>query len=347
MKRLNSYSFHQKNGLIIIPENFEIAHLWLFWFIPLPLLVYFILPPLRMKSASLFFPNFKKAQLISGEKPRTSALIKRRNFFVWLGMMLIWICVLASLSSPQLVGKPELKVKTSRNFLIVADISFSMAQKDWLVDGVKTTRWQAVKSVMHDFIGERQGDRMGLVFFGSAAYIQAPFTPDLPVVEQLLDEADVGFAGQMTSIGRAIVKGIEMFDNDTVESKVMLVLTDGVDAGLDILPLDAADLAKNDSILVYTIGIGNPGRSGSDLDEQTLKEISELTGAKYFRGKDTEDLEQIYEELDKLEPIEYEEEVYKPTTLLYYYPLAAALGLSLILSFLTSSTSIIRKLAGK
>jgi Ca-activated chloride channel family protein len=318
-----------------------------FWFLPLPILVYFILPPLRMKSASLFFPNFKKAQLISGEKPRKSALVKRRNFFVWLGMMLIWICLLGTLSSPQLVGKPELKVKTSRNFLIVADISFSMAQKDWVVDGKKSSRWQAVKSVMHDFIGKREGDRMGLVFFGSAAYIQAPFTPDLPVVEQLLDEADVGFAGQMTSIGRAIVKGIEMFDNDTVDSKVMVVLTDGVDAGMDILPLDAADLAKNDSILVYTVGIGNPGNSGSDLDEKTLKEISELTGAKYFRGQDTEELEQIYEELDTLEPIEYEEEVYKPSTLLYYYPLAAALSLGLLLSFLTSSTNIIRKLTRK
>jgi Ca-activated chloride channel family protein len=251
------------------------------------------------------------------------------------------------LSSPQLVGKPELKVKTSRNFLIVADISFSMAQKDWVVDGKKSSRWQAVKSVMHDFIGKREGDRMGLVFFGSAAYIQAPFSPDLPVVEQLLDEADVGFAGQMTSIGRAIVKGIEMFDNDTIDSKVMVVLTDGVDAGMDILPLDAADLAKNDSILVYAIGIGSPGNSSSDLDEKTLKEISELTGAKYFRGQDTEELEQIYEELNTLEPIEYEEEVYKPSTLLYYYPLAAALSLGLLLSFLTSSTNIIRKLTRK
>ena len=188
---------------------------------------------------------------------------------------------------------------------------------------------------------------MGLVFFGSAAYIQAPFSPDLPVVEQLLDEADVGFAGQMTSIALAIVKGIEMFDNDTVDSKVMVVLTDGVDAGMDILPLDAADLAKNDSILVYTVGIGNPGNSGSDLDEKTLKEISELTGAKYFRGQDTKELEQIYEELDTLEPIEYEEEVYKPSTLLYYYPLAVALSLGLLLSFLTSSTNIIRKLTRK
>lgn len=328
-----------------MPENFEIAHIWVLWLLPMPILVYFIFPPLRMKSAALFFPSFTKAQELSGEKARKSALVKRRNIFIWLGMLLIWICLIASLSSPQLVGEPEMKVKTSRNFLIVADISFSMAQKDWVVDGQRTTRWSAVKSVLHDFIGKREGDRMGLIFFGSAAYIQAPFTPDLPVVEQLLDEADVGFAGQMTSIGRAIVKGIEMFDNDTVDSKVMVVLTDGVDAGMDILPLDAADLAKNDSILVYTIGIGNPGSSGSDLDEKTLKEISELTGARYFRGKDTEELEQIYSELDKLEPIEFEEESFKPTALLYYYPLGVAIVLSLFLSLLTSSANIFKKIS--
>jgi len=330
-----------------MPENFEIANLWVFWLLPLPILVYFILPPMRIKSASLFFPDFQKAQIISGEKPRNSALVKRRNFFVWIVMMLIWICLVVTLSSPQLVGKPELKLKTSRSFLIVADISFSMAQKDWQLDGKRVTRWEAVKSVMHDFINKREGDRMGLIFFGSAAYIQAPFTPDISVVEQLLEEADVGFAGQMTSIGRAIVKGIEMFENDTIDSKVMLVLTDGVDAGMDILPLDAADLAKKESIMIYTIGIGKPGQSGSDLDEKTLKEISELTDARYFRGQDTEELEQIYKDLDELEPIEYEEEVYKPSTLLYYYPLAIALSLGLIISFLTSSSNIIRKLSLK
>jgi Ca-activated chloride channel family protein len=239
-----------------------------------------------------------------------------------------------------------MKVKTSRNFLIVADISFSMAQKDWVVDGERSRRWDAVKSVLHEFISKREGDRMGLIFFGSSAYIQAPFTPDLMVVDQMLEEADVGFAGQMTHIGKAIVKGMEMFDNDTLESKVMLVITDGVDAGTEILPLDAADLARQDSIMIYTIGIGEPSRAGSDLDEKTLIEISDMTGAKYFRGKDTEELEKIYAELDKLEPIEYEEEQNKPVTLLYYYPLGASILLGLVMMLFMSSVSIIKKWIG-
>lgn len=326
-----------------MPDNFEIAYFWVLWFLPLPLLVYFLIPPFRLKSASLLFPSFNKAQEYTGEKARDSALIRKRNIFLWAAISLIWALLVASLASPQLVGKPELKVKTSRNFLIVADISFSMAQKDWEIDGEKVTRWEAVKSVIHDFIDKREGDRIGLIFFGSSAYIQAPFTPELSVVEQMLDEADVGMAGQMTNIGKAIVKGIEMFEKDTIESKVMLVVTDGVDSGTDILPLDAADLALKDSIQIYTVGIGDPSKPGADLDEGTLEEISEMTNAQYFRAIDTERMAQIYEELNRLEPIEYEEEEYVPRTLLYYYPFGAAIALSLLLMLITSVVSLSNK----
>jgi Ca-activated chloride channel family protein len=123
-----------------------------------------------------------------------------------------------------------------------------------------------------------------------------------------------------------------MFERDTIKTKVMLLLTDGVDAGTDILPLDAADLAQKDSVIVYTIGIGTPGTGGSDLDERTLQEIADLTGGQYFLARDKDRLEDIYAEVDKLEPIEYEEEEYKPVTLLYYYPLAASVILLLFLA---------------
>ncbi len=325
-----------------MPENFEIAHIWIFWLLPLPLLIYWIFPALRMKSASLSMPNFKKIEEYTGVKPRKSALVKKRNLLNWLGLWVIWILILCTLASPQIVEEPELKVKTSRNFLVLADLSFSMAETDWVIDGKRSRRWDAVKNVMHDFIGKREGDRMGLIFFGSSAYVQAPFTSDLNTVNQLLDEADVGMAGQMTNIGKAIVKGIEMFEQDTIKTKVMLLLTDGVDAGTDILPLDAADLAVKDSIQIYTIGIGDPAGRGSDLDENTLMEISDMTNASYFRAIDAERLDQIYEELDALEPIEYEEEEFKPTTLLYYYPLGAALIVTISMIFFNSLISIFK-----
>ncbi len=336
-----------KNGLKYMPENFEIAHLWIFWLLPLPFLMYWLLPSLHLKSASLSIPNFQKIQKYTGQKPRKSALVKRKNFFTWFGLFLIWALLLATLSSPQLVAEPEMKVKTSRNFLIVADISFSMAQNDWVIDGKKAKRWEAVKHVMHEFIARREGDRMGLIFFGSSAYIQAPFTPDLVTVDNMLEEADVGMAGQMTNIGKAIMKGVGMFEQDTIKIKVMLLLSDGVDAGTDILPLDAADIAKKDSIQIYTIGIGDPNKPGSDLDEKTLEEIAEMTDAQYFRAIDSERLEEIYAELDSLEPIEYEEEAYKPKTLLYHYPLGIALAIAILLSFINSMISVFNQLKNR
>lgn len=326
-----------------MPDNFEIAYLWIFFLLPLPLIVYALFPSLRIKSASLFFPGFSNAVKYTHQKPKKSAFIKRRNFLVWLGLFVCWACLLAALSSPQIVGEPEMKVKTSRNFLIAADISFSMAQRDWTINGKQSRRWDAVKNLMHDFIKKREGDRMGLIFFGSSSYIQAPFTPDLTVVDQMLEEADVGMAGQMTHIGKAITKGVGMFKKDTIKTKVMLLLTDGVDAGTDILPLDAADLAQKDTVKIYTIGIGDPGGAGTDLDEKTLQDIAELTDGQYFRAKDEKRLAQIYTELDKLEPIEYEEEQNKPVTLLYMYPLGVAVGLLLFMMLVLTIAKVIRQ----
>lgn len=331
----------------MLPANFEIAHLWMFWLLPLPILVYIILPPLRMRSAALAFPAFEKAVEYTGQKARKSAMVKRRNFFNWLIMLIIWALLIIAMASPQLVGKPEMKVKTSRNFLIAADISFSMARTDWEIDGKKMRRWDAVKELMHDFIKKRKGDRMGLEFFATNAYIQVPFTPDLQTVDRLLEEADVGMAGQMTNIGKAITKGVEMFQQDTIKTKVMLLLTDGVDSGTDILPLDGAALAKKDSVIIYTIGIGTPGVSGSDLDETTLKEIAEKTGGKYFLAKDTRDLKEVYNEVDKLEPIKYEEEENKPVTLLYMYPLGAALALMFLSGLGSVVINLFKRIAHK
>ncbi len=326
-----------------MPENFNILHTWVLVLLPLPLLVYFLLPALKLRGASLFLPTYKKALTYTNIKPRKSALIKRRNGFVWVLLYFCWVLFTAALSGPHLIGKPEVEVKTSRNFLIVADISFSMAQKDWTVEGKKLRRWDGVKEVIHQFIEKRTGDRMGLIFFGSSAYVQAPFTNDLAVVHQMLEEADVGMAGQMTYLGKAITKGVSMFVEDTIKTKVMLLLTDGVDAGVDILPYDAAELAKNNSVKIYTIGIGKPGNKGSDLDEKTLKEIANITGGQYFRTQDQERLMEIYAEVDKLEPIEYQEKKNRPITHLYHYPLMLAIGLLILMLFVQVVIKIIKQ----
>ncbi|MCG2461707.1 VWA domain-containing protein [Flavobacteriaceae bacterium F89] len=313
-----------------MPDNFQFAYPIVGILLPLPLLVYWLLPAIKNRSTALEYAYFKNAAQISGQKPRKASYIKKRSWLEWIVLYALWIGLLLALAGPELVGKPEKKVKTARNFLILADLSFSMANKDWVLDGKRVTRWVAVKDIMHDFITERKSDRMGLIFFATNAYIQAPFTADLPTIQTMLDEADVGMAGQMTNIGKAIVKGLDMFKRDTIKNKVMLLLTDGVDSGMEILPLDAANLAKRDSTIIYTVGIGDPNSSSSDLDERTLQEISRMTNGRYFRAKDTRALDSIYKELDTLEPIKYEKESFTPKTRLYYYPLGAALLLGIL-----------------
>jgi Ca-activated chloride channel family protein len=319
-----------------MPDNFQFAYPYVAFLAIVPFIIYWLLPAIKNRSTALIYPYFNASAKSAKQKPRKASHIKKRTWFASLSMYVIWLLLLIAMASPELVGMPEKKIKTSRNFLILADLSFSMAINDWYIDKKRVTRWEAVKNIMQDFIVKRESDKMGLIFFGSNAYIQAPFTTDLKTVKSMLDEADVGMAGQMTNIGKAIVKGMDMFERDTIQNKVILLLTDGVDSGTDVLPLDAANMAKKDSTIIYTVGIGDPGDSSSDLDERTLTEIAELTNGKYFRAKDAEALENIYAVLEKLEPVEYEEESYTPKTLLYYYPLGAALVFSALLVMLNN-----------
>lgn len=322
---------------------FEFANIWVFFLLPIPFLVWSVVPPVRRRSDTLIAPFAERLASATGEKLRKSAWISRRNALQWIFLLLAWVFLLGALARPQIIGQPEMKVKTARSFLVAADISFSMAARDWVVEGNRSTRWEAVKDVLGEFINRREGDRMGLVFFGTNAYLQTPFTSELEVVDWFLDETDVGMAGQMTSIGKAIGFGIRLFEEDTLEHKVMLLLTDGRDAGKGVTPLDAAYMAKSDNIKIYTLGIGDPTAPGSDLDESTLKNISEITGGRYFRAIDHEQLEEAYAILDELEPMEFEEEENKPVTELYFYPAIASVLISYLLLTIRGIIALIKK----
>ncbi len=323
--------------------NFEIAHKWVFLLLPLPFLVYWLLPALRKRRSALLAPFFSRTVDASGQRPKKSAWISKKNLFSWITLILCWICLLVAASSPQLVGHPGKKTRTVRSFLIAADISFSMAQRDWTVDGKTMSRWEAVKYLMTDFIKERKSDQVGLEMFATHAYLQAPLTTDLQTINWLLDETEVGMAGQMTSIGEAIAFGIKIFKEDTIKQRVMLLMTDGVDGGTDILPLDAATAAKHDSILIYTLGIGNSASGGYAIDESLLKQIAETTGGKYFRADSQKEMQEVYAELNKLQPVVYEEESYKPVILLYPYPLGGVIALALVYYLLTGVFKLVRK----
>ncbi|MCT4645288.1 MAG: VWA domain-containing protein [Carboxylicivirga sp.] len=327
--------------------SFEFAYIWFFALLPLPLLVRWLLPSFKKRRTAMYHPRFQEKAEITQVKPSKAAWISQRAFINEIILWIIWLLLIGAAAHPQLKGEPEMQVKNARSFFIAADISFSMDTRDWVMDDQRYSRWEAIKTIMADFIDEREGDCLGLIFFGSNAYLQSPLTTDLDFIKWQLNETEVGMAGQMTGIGNAIGYATELFENDTLENKVLLLLTDGVDSGSDISPLDAANLAQKDSITIYTLGIGDANAPNSDLDEKTLKAISRMTKGEYFAAIDPDELEKAYDTLNNLEPIEWEEQQYKPVLTLYHYPLALALLIALVhqllLAFIHFSSSLIHK----
>jgi Ca-activated chloride channel family protein len=202
-----------------------------------------------------------------------------------------------------------------------------------------------VKSVIGDFVARRTGDRLGLILFAARAYTQAPLTFDRKTVETLLYEAQIGIIEEnATAIGDGIGLGVKHLRERPQASRVLIMLTDGVNNAGEVTPLQAGELAAREGIKVYTIGVGaETGTSNSlfgprsvnpsaDLDEETLTKIAEDTGGRYFRARDRGELEQIYAILDELEPVDQEAETYRPTLTLFYWPLGGALLLSFLLA---------------
>lgn len=314
-----------------------------FILLPLPLILYYLLPPLRQKETFMTVPFFNNFIQVTGIKAKTgvSVIGKKTINIITLGLM--WILAVISIASPQIVGEPELKLKTARSLMIAVDLSGSMSTTDWEIEGERASRWDAVKHVMDEFISRREGDRIGLILFGTQAYLQVPFTSDLDVVSSYLQESEVGMPGERTAIGNAIGLGVRIFEADSVDRKVMILLTDGVDSASDVNPIQAAGIAAADSVVIYTIGIGNPNSSLFEIDEKMMQQIANNSGGKYFLAMDRKQLEDVYATLDKLEPIEYEEETYKPATLLFFYPV----GLMIILGFINQLSFAILNLFGK
>jgi Ca-activated chloride channel family protein len=230
--------------------------------------------------------------------------------------------------------------------MLAVDLSFSMQEQDFELQGQWVDRLTATQAVAQDFIMRRQGDRIGLILFGENAYLQTPLTFDRETVRTLLMESQIGLAGRATAIGDAIGLAIKRLRNQDDSNRVLVLLTDGANTAGEIEPIRAAELAARDGLTIYTIGIGademlvrslfgtrrvNPS---AELDEETLRAIAETTGGRYFRARDTRELDDIYRLLDRLEPIEQDPESFRPVTALFQWPLGAALilagGLALI-----------------
>jgi Ca-activated chloride channel family protein len=299
---------------------------WALALLPLPLLVWWLLPAYRERREAVRIPFFEEATAASGRRPSAGAVVPRRNWLQGLLAPLGWGLLVLAVARPVWVEDPIEKVEAARDLMLAVDLSRSMEARDFRSpEGRRLDRLEAVKGVLDDFIARRAGDRIGLVVFGGQAFLQAPFTLDHDVCRALLAETRIGMAGPQTVIGDAIGVALKSFEASEAEDKVLVLLTDGNDTGSRIPPSTAADLAARAGVTIHTVAIGDPETSGEErVDLEALRAIAGATGGRAFRGEDREGLEAIYRELDALAPVELETLSYRPRRALFHWPLGAA-----------------------
>ncbi len=309
---------------------FEFAWPWVFLALPLPWLVRRLLPPVRRRSALLKVPFLGDFEDLANGSGAAAGGKGRALWAAWLA----WLLLVAAAARPQWQGEPVPLPQEGRDLLLAVDLSGSMGERDFTLGNRWVDRLTATKVVVGDFIERRKGDRVGLILFGTRAYLQAPLTHDRKTVKQLLDEAVIKMAGEKTAIGDAIGLAIKRLRGKRGE-KVLILVSDGENTAGEMEPLKAAELAGEEGLRIYTVGIGSEesldpfGFGGNALDERTLKAIARITGGRYFRARDTASLVEIYDTIDRLEPVAGEKRLFRPVKEWFPWPLAAALLLAL------------------
>jgi Ca-activated chloride channel family protein len=315
-----------------------LAWWWMLAALPLPWLVRrFVRSEILDRSAALKVPAtsaFASLAFATGGASGASW----RMALMWA----VWAFAVLAAARPQFVGEAVALPRSGRDLLMVVDLSGSMEEQDFQLQGQWVDRLTATKAVAREFIANRVGDRLGLILFGREVYLQTPLTFDRATVQTLLDESAIGLAGKETAIGDAIGLAIRTLEDASVEEgrRVVILLTDGANTAGSVEPLKAAELAAQRSVVIYTVGIGadaltvrslfgmrqiNPS---ADLDEDTLTAIAEMTGGRYFRARDTAEFAEIYAILDELEPAESDEAGFRPVAEFFYWPLGLALVLA-------------------
>jgi Ca-activated chloride channel family protein len=309
----------------------DFAHPWLLLLLPLPILVWRYAPPHATAQAGLRVPFFQVLVTLTGQTPTQGATILQANWLQKLLVPLCWFLLVVALALPQWLGEPITQVQSARDLMLLVDLSQSMEAEDFTDEqGNPVDRLVAVKLVLDDFINQRQGDRIGLVLFGTRAYLQVPFTQDLETARFLLNEAQISMAGAQTLLGDAIGVAIQTFEESDTDNRVVILLTDGNDTGSQVPPAQAADIAAQRGIVIYTVAIGDPATVGEQkLDEETLQQIADKTGGQFFRASDREGLATIYTTLNQLEPQEFDSRSYQPKRDLFPIPLGLFLSLAL------------------
>lgn len=299
---------------------------WMFALLPLPLLAWWLLPPAQVSAMRL--PH---------RIAPTRARARNANRWRLPVALLAWLLAVTAAARPQQIAPPEALVRSGRALMLAVDVSGSMAIQDMPLGTQMVSRFAAVKAIAGDFVSQRQGDEVGLVLFGTHAYLLTPLTFDVATVAKQLDGAAIGLAGRETALGDAIVLATKHLSKLPASSRVLVLLTDGVNTAGSVAPLDAARLARSAGVRIYTIGIGSAGSQtlsvfgmqipapDQDLDVSTLSSIAQQTGGKFFRAADADQLADAYQAIDKLEPLARGDALLRPREERFPYPLAAAL----------------------
>ncbi|MFT5706640.1 MAG: Ca-activated chloride channel family protein [Oceanospirillaceae bacterium] len=313
---------------------------WVFLALLLPLAVYKFFKSAPRQESALKVPFYAQLNLVSTSPVK--GVYKGRL----ATLSVLWLLLLSAAAKPLWLGEPQPLTTSPRDLMLAVDISGSMETKDMQLGSQMVDRLAGIKVVLDGFIKRRQQDRMGLILFADNAYIQAPLTLDHKTLGTFLNEAQIGFAGQKTAIGDAIGLALKRMQNSPEKSKVLVLLTDGANTAGTVTPIDAATVAAKNGLKIYTLGFGademivnnffgsrriNPS---ADLDEDTLQEIADLTGGKYFRARSIDELVEIYQLLDSLEPQPAKGKVVVPQQSLFYWPLAGAFLVSILWSIL-------------
>jgi Ca-activated chloride channel family protein len=314
----------------------QFAWFWMLLLLPLPWVMRRVLPSVDMRSGGVLYAPFILYFEDSPSAQRSNIPSWRKSL-----VLLIWLFLVVAAMRPQWLGDPIELPENGRNLLLAVDVSGSMKMTDLDPEAERVTRLDVTKEVAGEFISRRKGDRLGLVLFGSRAYLQVPLTFDRPTVAALLNDSQIGIAGRETAIGDAIGLAIKRLQKSPKGKSVLILLTDGANNAGNVPPRKAAELAKQAGLRIHTIGVGADrmivnsvfGRQlvnpSEDLDEDTLKFIATTTGGQYFRAQDKKALKAIYAELDKLEPVSGGERSVRPIISLYPWPLGIALVLTL------------------
>lgn len=313
---------------------FEFEYWWVFLLLPLPLLVRYFLSPKKQSFTQVWIPLADGLQ--QQKSVKSNPLIS--SIIAWL----LWLLLLTTVAKPIWYDQPIRIQQKSRDMILSLDLSGSMKEVDMSLNGTTVDRLTLVKSIVKDFVQQRKGDRIGLILFADHAYLQTPLTFDVETVSTMVDETEIGLVGNRTAIGESIAMAIKRFVENKNEQRVLILLTDGANTSGKIKPIAAAKQAAKNNIKIYSIGIGadqmikrgffgdqriNPS---ADLDEKTLTEIASVTNGQYFRARNQDDLQKIYDTINKLQPVDSEFLEFRPEKNLFFWPLSLAIAILLV-----------------